>query len=159
MIAAVLMALMTFADKAQAHPLDTSLIEEEWAEAYWNHFDSWKPPIVIKPTFYRRVDSNVERWRPLVTIYFQPDDIDRALCLMSYESGGNPDAYNSSSGASGLMQFIPSTWRKIPIAISGGDPFNGERNIAAAAYWKALIDKENGNGWTQWSPYKKGLCQ
>lgn len=32
-------------------------------------------------------------------------------CVIQRESGGNPRAVNPSSGAGGLYQFMPSTWR------------------------------------------------
>lgn len=37
-------------------------------------------------------------------------------CVIRRESGGNPGAVNRSSGASGLGQFLPSTWRTTPYA-------------------------------------------
>jgi len=52
------------------------------------------------------VDS--ERWRGLAPIYFDAGDIDRVICLMEKESGGNPNARNPSSGAAGLMQLMPA---------------------------------------------------
>lgn len=36
-----------------------------------------------------------------------------AACIAKYESGGNPRAENPSSSASGLYQFIDSTWRSV----------------------------------------------
>lgn len=99
---------------------------------------------------YRGMGSNVEQWRGLVAAYFRAEDVDRALCLMNYESGGNPDAYNPS-GASGLMQVMPF-W-----AASWGLPssalFDPDTNLQLAAYIR------DSQGWTAWSPYNRGLCR
>ena len=51
--------------------------------------------------------EDVEQWRSLVTVDFGADLADTALCLMQHESGGNPNAQNSSSGASGLDASLP----------------------------------------------------
>jgi hypothetical protein len=50
------------------------------------------------------------------------------------ESGGDPGAYNRSSGASGLYQVIPSTWRATPQGRAGRSPFDGYANAEAAAW-------------------------
>jgi resuscitation-promoting factor RpfC len=34
-------------------------------------------------------------------------------CVIARESGGNPRAVNPVSGAGGLYQFLPSTWRTL----------------------------------------------
>ena len=49
------------------------------------------------------------------------------------ESGFNPKAYNESSGASGPMQFMPSTWPEYGVK----DPFNPEEAYPAAATFLA----------------------
>lgn len=173
LIAAVLMILITFADKVQAHSR-TEMDEwmEGWvAEVDWslsvgliNEFMDMKTrhpwywtPIVVQPTFYRGMGSDVERWRPLVAQYFAPDKVETALCIMSYESGGNPDAKNPKSSAAGLFQFLKSTWDSVPLSVTGGTYSSGqvyviESTIKAAA-WLQLD-----SGWTQWSPYNRGLC-
>jgi soluble lytic murein transglycosylase-like protein len=48
------------------------------------------------------------------------------------ESGLNPRAVNRSSGASGLFQFLPSTWRTTPYASSS--IFDATANANAAAW-------------------------
>src|SRR4029434_1451859 len=48
----------------------------------------------------------------------------RIDCLIRYESGGNPYAVNRSSGASGLLQFLPSTWRSTPQGRAGMSVFD-----------------------------------
>ncbi len=50
------------------------------------------------------------------------------------ESRYSPGAYNRSSGASGLYQFIPSTWRSTPQGRAGMSPFDPYANAEAAAW-------------------------
>jgi soluble lytic murein transglycosylase-like protein len=53
-----------------------------------------------------------------------------AWCESRYYAG----AYNRWSGASGLFQFIPSTWRSTPQGRAGMSPFDPYANAAAAAW-------------------------
>lgn len=102
--------------------------------------------------------SGVEGWRSLVAAYFPTEQVDRALCIMSHESGGNPNADNPRSSAAGLFQFLRGTWDSVPSSITGGSYSSGqvyapEPNIAAAAW---LWSK---SGWSPWSPWNRGLCR
>ena len=92
--------------------------------------------------------ADVERWRPLVAQHFA--DVNRVLCLMRYESGGNPDAYNPS-GASGLMQIMPF-WAD-SLGIPRASLFDPATNIEVAAHVYSV------QGWWAWSPYKAGRCR
>jgi Transglycosylase SLT domain len=56
-----------------------------------------------------------------------------ALRIAKCESGYNPNAVNRSSGASGLFQFLPSTWAALPWRASS--PFDPVANAQAAAYY------------------------
>jgi len=94
--------------------------------------------------------DGVEQWRGLVTAYFGGGLADTALCLMQHESGGNPNAQNSSSGASGLMQVLPSWAGKF--GYNESDLFNPDVNLSIS---KALYDD---GGWSHWSPYNRGEC-
>ena len=94
--------------------------------------------------------SNVEQWRTLVGVYFKAEDVDRALCLMGYESGGNPNAKNPNSSASGLMQVLGG-WAD-EYGVSRAALFDPDVNLRIAA------DLRYSYGWTQWSPYNRGLC-
>jgi len=53
-----------------------------------------------------------------------------AWCESRYTAG----AYNRWSGASGLFQFIPSTWRATPQGRAGLSPFDPYASAAAAAW-------------------------
>lgn len=116
---------------------------------------SYAPETTTPPTTAANppVGPGVEKWRGIVVEYFPPAQVERALCIMWHESRGIPTAVNTSSGASGLFQFIPSTWANmIPASLKTGSVFDPRTNIAAAAWLQAA------EGWTQWSPYKRGLC-
>lgn len=112
----------------------------------------------VAPSVDRGMGAGVEQWRSLVTAYFPADQVERALCIMSHESGGNPGAANPSSTAAGLFQFLRSTWDSmVPGDVTGGSydsgqVYNGEANVRSAAWLMAA------EGWSQWSPYNRGLC-
>lgn len=95
----------------------------------------------------------VEQWRSLVEAFFPANRVEEALRIIDCESNGDPDAYNPYSGASGLFQFLPSTWAST--APKAGYPnasaFEPEPNIAAAA-WLANRYQELGlYYWQAWS--------
>jgi hypothetical protein len=89
--------------------------------------------------------SDVERWRGLVASYFT--DVDRALCVIRYESGGNPNARNPTSGAAGLFQVMPFWFDHF-----GGDRYDPANNTRVAA----LVLAEQ--GWTAWAVVNRGKC-
>jgi len=95
----------------------------------------------------------VERWRSLVQAYFPSSRVDEALAILQCESLGDADAYNPYSGASGLYQFLPSTWASSsPSAgFSGASAFDAEANVGTAA-WLGNRYQELGQGfWSPWS--------
>jgi LysM repeat protein len=69
----------------------------------------------------------------------------QALRVAACESSYNPYAVNRSSGASGVFQFMPSTWAGTPYA--GYSMFNASANIHAA-YW---LFQRDGYSWREWS--------
>ena len=96
--------------------------------------------------------DRVERWRPLVAAYFPAGQVDRALCIIRYESGGNPDAHHSGSGASGLFQHLPKYWgeRSRKAGWAGASVWDPEANVAVAAWlWRVA-------GWGHWTV--RGRC-
>lgn len=79
--------------------------------------------------------------------------VERRLdCIQRYESQGYAGAVNRSSGASGLFQFLPSTWRTTPQGRAGLSVFDpvAARN---AARWML----EQGRA-REWVPVARGLC-
>lgn len=76
-------------------------------------------PVVVDPS------SLYPSGDPMASL---PPNVQAAFhCIMSHESGGDPGAVNSSSGAGGLYQFLPSSW----IAYGGGQ-FASLPNLASA---------------------------
>lgn len=82
------------------------------------------------------ITAKVEQWRELVEKYFKKQHVTWALNIIQCESGGDPNAYNASSGASGLFQHLAKYWpeRAAKAGFPGASPFNPEANIAASAY-------------------------
>jgi hypothetical protein len=71
-------------------------------------------------------------------------------CIIQHESGGDPTAYNSSSGAAGLYQFELGTWLSPSIiAITGGYP-GGASTAPASIQTAAAESYEAQNGWSAW---------
>ena len=96
---------------------------------------------------------SVEQWRSLVQAYFPSSRVEEALAILQCESLGDADAYNPYSGASGLFQFLPSTWASTSpqAGFAGASVFDGGANIGTAA-WLANRYQELGKGyWTPWS--------
>ena len=58
-----------------------------------------------------------------------------ALRVAKCESNYNPMAVNRSSGASGLFQFLPSTWANTPQGKAGRSVFDATANAQAAAWY------------------------
>jgi hypothetical protein len=87
-------------------------------------------------------------WRSLVSVYFEPHHVDRALRVIGCESGGRPDAKNPISTASGLFQHLGSLWpaRAASAGWAGSDVFDPVANVAVAA-WLVY----DGGGWSHWT--------
>ncbi len=88
----------------------------------------------------------VERWRPLVTQYFQASDVEWALKIIACESGGNPNAANPTSSARGLLQHLGRFWvgRSEAAGWAGASIFDPEANIAVGAW---LLAKNGKGSW------------
>ena len=146
--------LFTGVGVATAHPvlsLCSELCEPEWTDIYDKQATAYntQPKIIyLAPQPSRRVGSNVEQWRPLVAAHFPPDTVDTMLCLMGYESGGNPEAQNPNSTAAGLFQIMGFWWDEY-----GGDRYDPETNVALA---RTIYDQQ---GYGAWNPYNRGLCR
>lgn len=117
--------------------------------------NGYQLPIYDIPVLDKDFGPAVEQWRNLVTQAVRDyggnvkEDVPKFLQIMKCESGGNPNAYNESSGASGLMQHLnPPYWnaRARSAGYPGANPFNAEANIYASAY---LIYQSPGS-WQHW---------
>ncbi len=85
------------------------------------------------------------------TIDPTPDNVSKIVSLAMKESGGDPNAVNSTSGASGLMQLLVSTFEAYRVA-SGDDIFNPVDNVAASSRYQ----QERYGGLVTFSPYTRG---
>lgn len=88
-----------------------------------------------------------EYW-PLIVAAAQKQGIDPVLfaALLKQESGFNPKAYNKGSGASGIAQFLPSTFNGLPAPYNSGSPFNARDGIRSGGYYLGnAIKHNNGN--------------
>jgi len=97
--------------------------------------------------------EDVERWRATsleaLALYGQEHQIDRFLRVMQCESRGLPDAFNESSGASGLMQHLENywPWRAKMAGFEGASPFDPVANIYTSAW---LLFEHSAGGWQHW---------
>ena len=95
----------------------------------------------------------VEQWRPLVTQYFPSHRVEEALRIINCESNGDPDAVNPYSSASGLFQFLPSTWASTApkAGWSGYSVFHPEANVSSAAWLANRYEELGSYYWQAWS--------
>lgn len=96
----------------------------------------------------------VEQWRNEVVAaiarYGGPaSDVPKFLRVMRCESGGDPNAYNESSMASGLMQHLANyfPWRAKMAGFEGASPFDPVANINVSAW---LLYEHVAGGWGHW---------
>ncbi len=88
--------------------------------------------------------------------YYQKVNIGQFLWSIAYcESGWNPSAVNPHSGATGLFQYIPSTWQSTAIVRLGGslgtDIWNYQ-DQTRVTNWKVRADGgSNVNAWTSFT--------
>jgi hypothetical protein len=84
----------------------------------------------------------------LVSAYFKPQDVERAVLIAWCESRYDANATNPSSGAAGLFQHIPRFWagRSTKAGVGGADIYDPSANTAVAAW----LVYANG-GWRHWN--------
>jgi hypothetical protein len=82
--------------------------------------------------------------RALVSIYFEPTDINRAVRIAWCESRFDPNAADLQTGGVGLFNHLPRYWdeRATNAGFQGEDATDAEASTAAAA-WEVY----NGAGW------------
>jgi hypothetical protein len=89
-------------------------------------------PVVVDDTQDQVVEAVVE---PVVVV-----ENPRLACIRRVESHNDPNATNRYSGAMGLYQFLPSTWRTTPqgrAGLSAYDPVAA----TAAANWMLSVGR------------------
>jgi hypothetical protein len=82
--------------------------------------------------------------RALVTKYFEPADVNRAVRIAWCESRFEPNAVDLRTGGVGLFNHLPKYWdeRAANAGFPGADPTDAEASTAAAA-WEVY----EGGGW------------
>lgn len=123
--------------------LTTELINE------WLDFKERNRPRVVtqqaREVYLQSFIPEVEAWRTLVEAHFGANT-NRALAVMQCESRGNAHAKNRYSTASGLFQFLESTWKRVTGEDNHNGVFDGAYNI-----WAAAKLSEGGTNWREWS--------
>jgi hypothetical protein len=96
--------------------------------------------------------ASVEGWRSLVAAYFSPDHVNRALRIIACESGGDPNATNTRTGAAGLFQQLPKYWaeRAAQAGVAGASIHDPTANTVVSA-WLVYA----GGGWGHWSSSRR----
>ena len=113
-------------------------------------------PVPVRPSVD---EAQVLRWKYLVCAKFQPRDVVTALCVMSWESAGEPSAWNRddpAEGSVGLFQvnsdwWIGSNYHEEMVRRHGRETelyFVPARNASAAAI---LLADPLLPGWHSWS--------
>ena len=82
--------------------------------------------------------------RALVSLYFDPEDVNQAVRVAWCESRFDPNSVNLRTGGVGLFQHLPKYWkeRAANAGFSGFEQTNAEASSAAAA-WAVY----QGGGW------------
>ncbi|MFQ5524591.1 MAG: hypothetical protein ACE5F5_13635 [Acidimicrobiia bacterium] len=82
--------------------------------------------------------------RALVSLYFQPEDVNRAVRIAWCTSRFDPNSVDRRTGGVGLFHHLPKYWeeRAAKAGFPGADPTDPEANVAAAAW--AVYE---GGGW------------
>lgn len=115
---------------------------------WYNEAVREKPKPATPPRPKRTPSSwsgTIEQWRPLVSTYFSPADVAWAMQVIACESGGDPNAKNPRSSASGLFQHLATYWegRSAKAGWAGASIWDPEANIAVAAW---LVYEGGGKG-------------
>jgi hypothetical protein len=97
------------------------------------------------------ISHGVEGWRGLVEDHFPAEAVDRMICLMGYESGGDPRA-SSPTDDHGLLQIHWPVW---------GGTFGVTREELYEPGLNVRLAREiwNRQGFGAWSPWNRGLCR
>ena len=119
-------------------------------EDSFQHLHDNPKAIVISHSAYRGMGTNTEQWRTLVQQYWPSDKVDRVLCLMGHESGGNKNAV-SPTNDHGLMQINHYYWGDV-FGVTKNDLYDPDLNVRLA--YQIYLRQ----GWTAWAVYNKGKC-
>lgn len=125
-------------------PASTSVITDRdvlsLSSSSSDNSDEDAPDIEIEPGIWlSQVDV-----RALVSAYFEPADVNRAVRVAWCESRFDPDSVDLRTGAVGLFKHLPRYWdeRAAQAGFPRAEPSDPEASVAAAA-WEVY----NGGGW------------
>ena len=110
-----------------------------------------------RPLLKHGHEDRTLEWLPLAIEHFDTDrDVLRALCVISFESGGKPNAANPTSSASGLWQHLGKYWqtRSRKAGVPGASIWEPEAQFVVAAW---LVYSTPGS-WRHWTVYR-GNCR
>jgi hypothetical protein len=99
------------------------------------------PPAQVQPASSGSCGGHAE----LVARHFPAEQLRTACRVLLCESGGNFQAENPSSSASGGWQFLSSTWERTTGTPAPASAYSPDTQTAAAAQLWAS------SGWGQWS--------
>ena len=131
--------------EAEQEALDEALRKrreekERWADA--SASATGEP--TAAPTSNYVPTGNCGGWEGTIAAHFPADQVGKACRVMMCESGGNPTAANPRSTASGLFQFLDSTWVNTTGTPAPASAYSGPTQVAAAAkLWRS-------SGWSPW---------
>lgn len=86
-------------------------------------------------------------WEALIAEHFGPAQVAKGCAVIGCETGGtyDPGIHNQSSSASGLWQFLDSTWERTTGLPPPAAAYSAEQQTAAAAQlWRT-------SGWSPWA--------
>lgn len=117
------------------------------------------PAAAPKPVVHAKVVSFAQAAAPATTVSTYPgktyskDEVEQlirqyaalyginpqtAVCIAWHESGYNQFSKNKSSSASGVFQYLPSTWRGTDEGRAGLSVFDADANVRAAVKYMAI---------------------
>jgi hypothetical protein len=102
-------------------------------------------PVVVDDAQDQVVEAVVEQ--PVVVV-----ENPRLACIRRIESHNDPNATNRYSGAMGLYQFLPSTWRTTPQGRAGLSAYDP---VAATAAAEWMIQQGRIR---EWVAVSRGFC-
>lgn len=99
---------------------------------------------VVSGKLHEQLDSgrnySKEEVQALIISYSNQYGINPAtpLCIAQKESGFNPNAKNRNSSASGVFQYLSTTWRGTDEAKAGRSVMDADANVKAAVKYMAI---------------------
>lgn len=101
------------------------------------------PPVSEAPLVKAKPKPWVSPVKPVIAVATGAASI--WACIIKHESGGNPTIVNRQTGdASGLFQFLDSTWHAVT-----GLPGKASQ-YSAAIQWAAALKLQASSGWSPW---------